>query len=75
MHLVQFKFIYMEPVVSRQFIFQGKDPKLLKRKPQQSHYFKLVNTDYRTEELPFNMIKPSIYHQVGAEKRREIRRE
>lgn len=44
MHLVQFKFIYMEPVVSRQFIFQGKDPKLLKRKPQQSHYFKLVNT-------------------------------
>lgn len=44
MHLVQFKFIYMEPVVSRQFIFQDKDPKLLKRKPQQSHYFKLVNT-------------------------------
>lgn len=44
MHLVQFKFIYMEPVVSRQFIFQGKDPKLLKRKPQQSHYFKSVNT-------------------------------
>lgn len=44
MHLVQFKFIYMEPVVSRQFLFQGKDPKLLKRKPQQSHYFKLANT-------------------------------
>lgn len=39
MHLVEFKFIYMEPVVSRQFIFQGKDHKLLKREPPTTRVF------------------------------------